>query len=24
MAGLIVIDFIDMEQNGHVRKVEKR
>jgi ribonuclease E len=23
MAGLIVIDFIDMEQNGHVRKVEK-
>ncbi len=23
MAGLVVIDFIDMEQNGHVRKVEK-
>src|SRR5690348_10025465 len=23
MAGLIVIDFIDMEQSGHVRKVEK-
>jgi ribonuclease E len=23
MAGLIVIDFIDMEQNSHVRKVEK-
>ncbi|MBV9371579.1 MAG: ribonuclease E/G, partial [Alphaproteobacteria bacterium] len=23
MAGLIVIDFIDMEANGHVRKVEK-
>jgi ribonuclease E len=23
MAGLIVIDFIDMEQQGHVRKVEK-
>ena len=23
MAGLIVIDFIDMESNGHVRKVEK-
>jgi ribonuclease E len=23
MAGLIVIDFIDMEQNGHVRKVER-
>jgi ribonuclease E len=23
MAGLIVIDFIDMEQNGHVRRVEK-
>jgi ribonuclease E len=23
MAGLIVIDFIDMEQNNHVRKVEK-
>ena len=23
MAGLSVIDFIDMEQNGHVRKVEK-
>ena len=23
MAGLIVIDFIDMEQTGHVRKVEK-
>jgi ribonuclease E len=23
MAGLVVIDFIDMEQSGHVRKVEK-
>ncbi|GAA4723365.1 hypothetical protein GCM10023325_21070 [Sphingomonas lutea] len=23
MAGLVVIDFIDMEQNSHVRKVEK-
>jgi ribonuclease E len=23
MAGLVVIDFIDMESNGHVRKVEK-
>ncbi|MEA3033422.1 MAG: ribonuclease [Sphingomonadales bacterium] len=23
MAGLIVIDFIDMESNGHIRKVEK-
>ncbi len=23
MAGLVVIDFIDMEQNGHIRKVEK-
>jgi ribonuclease E len=23
MAGLVVIDFIDMEQNNHVRKVEK-
>ena len=23
MAGLVVIDFIDMEQNGHVRKVER-
>ncbi|HET7576263.1 MAG TPA: Rne/Rng family ribonuclease [Sphingomicrobium sp.] len=23
MAGLIVIDFIDMEQSGHIRKVEK-
>ncbi len=23
MAGLIVIDFIDMEQNSHIRKVEK-
>jgi ribonuclease E len=23
MAGLVVIDFIDMEQGGHVRKVEK-
>ena len=23
MAGLIVIDFIDMEQNSHVRKIEK-
>ena len=23
MAGLIVIDFIDMEQSSHVRKVEK-
>jgi ribonuclease E len=24
MAGLVVIDFIDMESNGHIRKVEKR
>jgi ribonuclease E len=23
MAGLVVIDFIDMESNGHIRKVEK-
>jgi ribonuclease E len=23
MAGLVVIDFIDMEQSGHIRKVEK-
>ena len=23
MAGLVVIDFIDMEQSGHVRKVER-
>jgi ribonuclease E len=23
MAGLVVIDFIDMENNGHIRKVEK-
>ncbi|CAA9506912.1 MAG: Ribonuclease E [uncultured Sphingomonas sp.] len=23
MAGLVVIDFIDMEQSGHVRKIEK-